>query len=577
MYSRIVKPVTDTQRTPSEGHPFGDWLLPLTLLAVALLGVIWPRVWIVAPAVLLLAGLEVARLLLAANHLSKQKQASRRLANMVASAPWGMHLYQRHRDGRLVLVGANPAADRILGIDHRELVGKTIEEAFPPLALTEVPERYRKTAALGEEWSTEEIAYEEGRIKGAFEVHAFQTTPGEMAATFVDISERKQWEADRDRLLREAQEANQAKDQFLAVLSHELRNPLAAIRASVELLRRSGATCAEAPVRRAIEVIDRNERLQARLVNDLIDLSRLSQGKTNLQRAPVELEAVVRSTMEAFHDDAVRAGLTLEMQAASGLWVNGDVDRLQQIVMNLVSNALKFTLPGGKVTVELERVNGNGRVTVADTGIGIETSRMSGLFEMFKQGQIGGQRARGLGVGLALVASFTRLHGGRVWSESDGPGHGTRFCVELPLIEAPPPVAAVESPRTKNASLRVLVLEDNPDTRTMLTEALSLCSYDVLSAESGEAALALLAHESVDAILADIGLPGMDGYEFMHQARLLPGLAQVPALAVTGYGQDGDVRRAHEAGFTGHFIKPVDIDVLDQRLRKTLHRQPSKA
>lgn len=628
---------------------------------------------------------------------------------MVASAPWGMHLYELQWDGRLVLVGANPAADRILGIDHRPLIGKTIEEAFPPLALTEVPARYREVATLGEEWSTEEITYEEGRIKGAFEVHAFQTAPAEMAATFVDVSdrkravealrqqrdlvnrimetspvgitassregritfansraeavlgigkdevagrrydssewritdfdgnsipddelpftrvkttgqpvfaahhaigrpdgqrvflsinaaplfshdgqfdgmvaavedvtERKQWEVDRERLLHEAQEANQAKDQFLAVLSHELRNPLAAIRASVEVLRRSGGGRADPPLMRAIEVIERNEKLQARLVNDLLDLSRLSKGMTNLNRTPVELEPVVRSTADAFQDEAARAGVTLDARTVQALWVNGDEDRLRQIVMNLLSNALKFTLPGGKVTVTLERVDGNGRVTVTDTGIGIEASRLSGLFAMFQQGQIGGQRARGLGVGLALVASFTGLHGGRVWAESDGPGRGSRFCVELPLTEPPAFGAALTPSRTANTPLRVLVLEDNPDTRAMLAEALALCSYQVLSADSGEAALALLAHESVDVILADIGLPGMDGYQFMRQARLLPGLATVPALAVTGYGQDGDVRRAHEAGFTGHFVKPVDIDVLDRHLRKTLHGQASR-
>ncbi len=265
---------------------------------------------------------------------------------------------------------------------------------------------------------------------------------------------------DNARLYAEACAANAAKDQFLAVLSHELRNPLAPILAGVEILRRAAPD--DPRVQRTVTVIDRNVKLQARLVSDLLDLSRVRSGKITLQRAPVALDVVVEAAVQTLQPDAREAGLTLNVSTEPGLWVNGDADRLQQVVMNLLANAIKFTPVGGRIRVgawacgkdgrclppgdglpgpdQAKRAPATGRracLVVEDSGIGISPELLPKLFAMFRQGQIGGQRAAGLGIGLALVKSITEMHGGQVWAESEGPGKGSRFTVVLPLIEPP--------------------------------------------------------------------------------------------------------------------------------------------
>jgi two-component system CheB/CheR fusion protein len=245
--------------------------------------------------------------------------------------------------------------------------------------------------------------------------------------------------------------------------------------------------------------------------------------------------------------------------------------RVQQMVINLVDNAIKFTPKGGRITVSVSAKQGRGYVAVEDTGVGIARDRLSDIFEMFRQGEVTARRAPGLGIGLALVKSIVDLHGYRVWAESDGPGRGSRFIVELPLHDPSAVPTARDVAASGRAILRVLLVEDNADTRTMFAETLSQLDYVVLPAETAETALEILAHERVDAIIADIGLPGMDGYDFLRRARQIPAAACIPALALTGYGQDSDIRRTRDAGYAGHFVKPVNIEVLDQQLRSLVH------
>jgi len=302
-------------------------------------------------------------------------------------------------------------------------------------------------------------------------------------------------------------------------------------------------------------------------VNDLLDMSRLVRGKLTIERAPVRLGEVVLSAAEACRADAARAEVSLEARAEPGLWVDADATRLQQVVSNLVDNAVKFTPKGGRVTVSVTAKEDRGYVVVEDTGVGIDPDRLSDIFEMFRQGEVAARRAPGLGIGLALVKSIVDLHGSRVWAESPGPGHGSRFIVELPLYEAPAARTAHEISDSRRPILKLLLVEDNSDTRSMLAETLSQLDYMVVPAGSAEAALEILAREPVDAILADMGLPGMDGYEFLRQARRLPLAAHVPALALTGYGQVSDVHRAHEASYVAHFVKPANIEVIDQQIR----------
>jgi PAS domain S-box-containing protein len=391
-------------------------------------------------------------------------------------------------------------------------------------------------------------------------------------ASVRDVSERKRAALEREKLMAEAQEANRTKDQFLAVLSHELRNPLAAIQAGVGLLRQSTpADGSNSRSHRAMEVIDRNVKLQARLIDDLLDLSRLVRGKLTLRPGPLKLGEVVSWAVQGCRTEAARAEVRLEENIEPEVWADGDADRLEQVVTNLVDNAIKFTPKGGRVKISLSAspAERRARIVVEDTGVGIEPDRLTGLFEMFRMKETALRRAPapGLGIGLALVRSIVEMHGGAVRAESAGPGRGSRFTVELPVRLAPRVSGGSPPARASVSRLTMLLLEDNEDTRPLLEETFEQLGYDVTAAASGEAALDILSHRPVDVIVADIGLPGIDGYEFLRRARHLPGSSRTTAFALTGYGQDRDLKRAREAGFADYFVKPVDAAVIDQRIR----------
>jgi PAS domain S-box-containing protein len=442
----------------------------------------------------------------------------------------------------------------------------------PPYSQRDAIERFRRAIAEGPQvfdwrsrrsdssafWS--EIALRAFHVNGEVRV----------IASVRDITDRKRAGLERERLMAELQDANRAKDEFMAVLSHELRTPLAAIQASIDLLLRL-PTLEDPRARSALRIIERNVKLQTRFVNDLLDMSRLMRGKLTIERAPIRLGEVVQSAAETCRADAARAEVALEIRAEAGLWADADATRIQQMIINLVDNAIKFTPKGGRITVSVTANQGYGHVVVEDTGVGIARDRLSDIFEMFRQGEIAARRAPGLGIGLALVKSIVDLHGYRVWAESDGPGCGSRFIIELPLYDPSAASTAGKVADSGRAILRLLLVEDNADTRTMFAETLSQLDYVVLTAETAEAALEILARERVDAIVADIGLPGMDGYEFLRRARQLPAAACIPALALTGYGQDSDVQRSQDAGYAGHFVKPVNIEVLDEQLRALIH------
>lgn len=402
---------------------------------------------------------------------------------------------------------------------------------------------------------------ESGRAYGGEDVHLAH-----------ELGRRAALAMDNAHLLQEAQEANRAKDQFLAVLSHELRNPLTPILAGVEILRRAAPE--EATVQRTVIIVERNAKLQARLVNDLLDLSRIRQGKIQLQRAPIALDSVVQAAVQAQQADAEEAGLALETHLEPGLWVFGDADRLQQVVMNLLSNAIKFTPRGGRISVTLARHDTDkARIVVADTGVGISREMLPRLFRMFEQGEVAGKRTPGLGIGLALVKSITELHGGQVWAESAGPGKGSRFTVELPLTAAPAKEGGGPPPASEEG-VRLLLVVDNPDTRALIAEGLGSQGYQVEAAVTAEEALEAMAHHPPDVILSDVALPGMSGFDLLERAHAMPQLASVPAFAISGDGGSDDARRVQEAGFSGHFVKPVDIAVVAQRIREYLRAHP---
>ncbi len=318
-------------------------------------------------------------------------------------------------------------------------------------------------------------------------------------------------------------------------------------------------------------------------MNDLLDVSRLQRGKLALQRAPTRLDRICEGAIQSIESEAAAAGVAVGWTIEPDLWVLGDQDRLQQVLMNLLTNAVKFTRGPGRITLRAERAASEGnqpvaRISVEDTGIGISPEMIPHLFEIFRQGEIAGTHAAGLGLGLSLVKGIVERHEGRAWAESAGVGKGSRFSIELPLMAPPaqggpvpglPEGAAAQAAEPGPPQRRsILLVEDNADTVTVLRESLEARGHEVHTAGSGESALEVLRKFVPDLILADIRLPGMDGYEFLARARQIPAVAGLPAFAVTAYGQEGDVRRAAQAGFMGHFTKPVDLSALDRRIRE---------
>jgi PAS domain S-box-containing protein len=360
-------------------------------------------------------------------------------------------------------------------------------------------------------------------------------------------------------------EADRLKDQFLAMLAHELRNPLGAISNAIQVIQRTQP--ASPAFDRAREVVQRQNTHMASLVDQLLDVSRISHGKIELHPRRLDLARLVRDTCEDHRRVLEAAELSLDVDAPEGpLWVDGDPTRLRQALGNLLQNAAKFTPPGGHVTVraaadeERERT----QVMVADTGIGIPAELLPHLFDAFVQADRSLDRTQGgLGLGLALVKGIIGLHGGRVHAQSEGVGRGAQFIFELPSMPASADTEEFSDPRVVDAGrLRVLIIEDNADAAETLRDLLELSGHQVQVAFSGLSGVEVARRFSPDVVLCDLGLPGMDGYAVAAELRRQPETASARLIAITGYGQEEDLRRTAEAGFDAHLIKPVDVESL---------------
>jgi len=383
-----------------------------------------------------------------------------------------------------------------------------------------------------------------------------------------DLAERKRLEA---ALL----DAGRRKDEFLAVLAHELRNPLAPIRTAVDILRLKALDDPE--VRECRDVVGRQVEHLTRLVDDLLDVSRITRGKITLDRRAVPVETIVRRAVEIQRPllDARRQELTLELPEQA-LVVEGDLTRLSEAVGNLLNNASKYTDEGGRITLAVARAGGEAVLRVRDTGIGIPPEQLPNLFELFSQMQHTPSRAQGgLGIGLALVRRLVEMHGGRVEGHSEGPGKGSEFVIRLPLhaqqhvvvvADATPPLPPVPS-------RRILVVDDNRDAAEMLARMLRLGGGEVLTAHDGSQAIEAADRFRPEMVLLDIGLPGMNGFEVARHIRARPWGAGVVLVAQTGWGQEDDRRRTREAGFDGHLTKPVDAA---QLMRLMVSAQPRR-
>ncbi len=387
---------------------------------------------------------------------------------------------------------------------------------------------------------------------------------------FLDVTESRRAASECKRLLDEARRSDNGKDEFLAMLGHELRNPLGAISNGLQVLRRKGKG-RDAATQHDRELIERQVRHMARLLDDLLDVSRITRGLTSLDKERVDLASVIARAVANTSPLVQLRRHQLSLSLPPGpLPVEGDATRLEQIISNLLSNAARYTEPGGSIWLSLRREEGQAVIRVRDSGAGISAELLPRIFDMFTQGERPLDRSQGgLGVGLTLARRLAELHGGSIEAASDGAGRGSEFIVRLPaLVELSGlEVAKEESPpaelSTDNAP-RVLLVEDNVDAAAMLYELLVLLGYRVHVAHDGPSALELADQHRPDVVLLDIGLPGMDGYEVAQQLRKDARNQGLLIVALTGYGQESDRRRSREAGFDHHLVKPVDVDELDK-------------
>jgi signal transduction histidine kinase len=365
------------------------------------------------------------------------------------------------------------------------------------------------------------------------------------------------------RLFAREQSASRAKDEFLAILGHELRNPLAALSNAVAVLSEIGWNRERSePLR---QIVTRQMRHLSHLLDDLLDVSRAVTGKLSLRREPVDLAEVVARCTAPFRQAGAAPGHRVTLRAEP-VPVEADPGRLEQVVANLLDNAVKYTPEGGEILVEVTRDGDSAMLRVRDTGVGISADLLSRIFDPFTQELQAIDRSRGgLGLGLALVKRLAEMHGGSVAAHSEGPGRGSEFTVRLPLSRAPAaaPAAVGELPATRR---RVLLIEDHADTRESLRLLLEQQGHEVEEAGDGIEGLEKLAATRPDVALIDVGLPGLDGYAIARAVRTRADVGAPYLVAVTGYGQAADRRRALEAGFDAHLVKPVGADDLRRAL-----------
>ena len=376
--------------------------------------------------------------------------------------------------------------------------------------------------------------------------------------------------AELRRVNEELTDANRAKDVFLATLSHELRTPLTPVLGWVNLLR-SGAATDGPMLTQGLDAIQRNAQLQARLVDDLLDISRVVSGKLRIDREPVSLSNVVEAAAETVRADADARSVEFTVETPTRpVIVQGAPVRLQQIVWNLLANAVKFTPRGGRVSARVWADGGEALFEVTDTGIGIAPEFLPHVFDRFRQAD--GSTTRqygGLGLGLAIVRALAELHGGWVRAESEGLGRGSRFMFGLPQASSVPEAEKPKREEERDApNVPVLVVDDSEETVELLQMFFERRGYDVLSAGSADEAVRRAGERRPGLIISDISMPGVDGYSLLAELRRMPGLERVPAIALTGHAMDEDRVRALAAGFSVHIPKPVDPDELLRVVRK---------
>ncbi|HEY2389141.1 MAG TPA: PAS domain S-box protein [Candidatus Binatia bacterium] len=466
----------------------------------------------------------------------------------------------------------NAGAERIFGYTAAEAVGRSIELIIPTERLDEEREILRRIRRgervehfetvrrakdghlLDVDLSISPVRDEVGTIIGASKIAR-------------DISERKRAELERA-------ENDRRKDEFLAILAHELRNPLAPVRNAARYLRLKGPTDPE--LRRPVDMIERQVAQMARLIDDLLDVSRISRGTLELRRERVAASEIVDAAVDACQDDIQAKGHRLRIELPTApIELDADRERLIQVLSNLIGNAVKYTPAGGRITLRVEaEPPSTFIVTVKDDGIGIPPGKLTEIFDLFARVDQSLERQGGLGIGLTLARQLVELHGGTIEARSEGVGCGSELVVKLPVIVASAPAAAAASaPEAPVSPLRILVADDNEDSADSLKILLESAGHEVHAVFDGEAAISAIAELRPEVALLDIGMPRANGYEVARRVRAEPWGRDVHLVALTGWGQQADKQRAHDAGFDAHLVKPVPLEALDALLATVADRR----
>ena len=383
------------------------------------------------------------------------------------------------------------------------------------------------------------------------------------------LAVREQQEAALARQAEDLRLADRRKDEFLATLAHELRNPLAPIRTGMELLTRAPD---EETARRTLGVMQRQVGHMVRLIDDLLDVSRITRGKLELKRERTTLNAIIAAAVEASRPLIERNQHTLHVDVKdTSICFDADVTRIGQVISNLLNNSANYTAPGGRIELSVERSGEHAVIRVKDNGSGIPREHLRGVFEMFSQVNRALDRSQGgLGIGLALVRSLVEMHGGSVEADSPGPGLGSVFTVRLPIVDGA--VAAIDehshTPLARDAATRILIVDDNEDAAELLALTLETSGYTTTSVHDGAAALKTTDSWQPDVIVLDIGLPGMSGYEVARELRRRQGPRPLWLIALTGWGSHADKQQARDAGFDVHLTKPVDTRTLQEAIAR---------
>jgi two-component system, chemotaxis family, CheB/CheR fusion protein len=501
---------------------------------------------------------DVTPLITAQRELEERREQIESLLNSTAEAIFGLD-----RQGQCTFV--NPAFVRMLGVPAGTLIGKPIHALIHP-PRPGMPshgedecEIYQAVRDGAPAHSDDELLW---RFDGSAVPIEFWSTPVRRngvvvgaVVTCLDITERKQAET-------ELRTASRRREQFLAMLSHELRNPLAAVLNAIRLMQRGSFD--GAAMARCQQVVERQSRHMARLLDDLLDVSRITRGKFELRKSDVDVRAPIEAAIESTAPRFADRDITLEVDLPRTAFpVRGDANRLQQIVVNVLSNAATYSGSGTKVKLALERDGDVAVIRVKDTGMGIDPEMIGQIFELFVQADQRLDRATGgLGVGLSLARTIVELHGGTIEAHSAGRDRGSEFLIRLPMLKRP--IAEEGQPVTSGARCKIVLVEDLEDAREMLRLLLEDNGHTVVDVADGQQAVDAIERERPEVALIDIGLPGMNGFEVAQAVRARPHLSDVVLVALTGYGAPGDVTRAHDAGFDEHIVKPAELSKIEE-------------